>query len=267
MPPKYYLKTINNLKQQKIISTKDTILIVAGGEVDKKIFLEGGFQNIIISNLDTRLHADKFHPFTWSFQNAENLTYDDESFDFCIIHQGIHHCQIPAKALTELYRVAKKGVVMFEPYDNLLTKTGLKLGIGQEYETAAVFNNDLKYGGMNNTEIPNYIYRWRKNEIYKTIKTYNPAYNHKFIFVHDLEIPWEQLKLRKTKTYYYAAILAIPFIKLTMFLFPSQGNIFAAIILKPNKEKDLMPWLMLEEGSIVSHRKWFTKKYTQRNHI
>ena len=39
----------------------------------------------------------------------------------------------------------------------------------QEYEHAAVFYNDCVFGGVKNTPIPNFIYRWTRRDIEKTI--------------------------------------------------------------------------------------------------
>ena len=54
-----------------------------------------------------------FAPFKWSFQNAESLSFVDDSFDYVVIMpQSI--TSVPHKVLTEMYRVAKKGVLAFE---------------------------------------------------------------------------------------------------------------------------------------------------------
>ena len=102
-----------------------------------------GFTDVVISNVDTRTTSAAFAPFEWSFQDAEDLTYPDDSFDFCIVHSGLHHCKSPHEALLEMYRVSRQGVLVFEPCDNLTTRIGVWLGIGQEYEIAAVAGNRL----------------------------------------------------------------------------------------------------------------------------
>ena len=48
---------------EKRISNKDaTILICGGGLLDKDTFLNLGYTNVTLTNLDTRTSADKFSP-------------------------------------------------------------------------------------------------------------------------------------------------------------------------------------------------------------
>ena len=49
-----------------------------------------------------------------------------------------HHCHSPHRGLLEMYRVARRGVLAFEPRDTRLVRLGVRLGFGQEYEIAAV---------------------------------------------------------------------------------------------------------------------------------
>lgn len=51
----------------------------------------------------------------FSKQNAEDLTFDDYSFDFVLIKEALHHFPRPWLALYEALRVCRKGVVLLEP--------------------------------------------------------------------------------------------------------------------------------------------------------
>ena len=53
----------------------------------------------------------------YSRQNAEALTYQDRDFDFVLCKEALHHFPQPFKALYEMIRVSKKGVVLIEPTD------------------------------------------------------------------------------------------------------------------------------------------------------
>ena len=92
-------------------------------------------------------------------------------------------------ALTELVRVAKKGAIFFESYDSFTMRLLVKLKFTLEYEHAEVFYNDSKYGGVNNTEIPNYVYRWKKREVEKTINSMAPYAQHNFSYSFGYDIP------------------------------------------------------------------------------
>ena len=87
----FYADTITKLK----IPPDATILVVCGGEHDRDILMECGFTHVTISNLDERVVGDEFHPFQWFFQDAESLSFADNSFDFVFVHAGLHHCASP----------------------------------------------------------------------------------------------------------------------------------------------------------------------------
>tara|TARA_B110000438_G_C15780364_1_gene636031 strand:+ start:826 stop:1002 length:177 start_codon:yes stop_codon:yes gene_type:complete len=54
----------------------------------------------------------------------------------------------------------------------------VKLGYVADYELRAVFDNECLHGGVNNSEIPNFVYRWTENEVEKTINTFMPIGMH-----------------------------------------------------------------------------------------
>ena len=152
----------------------DSILVVAGSYNDRDVFNKLGYSNVTISNLDTRIEKDEFMPFDWSYQDAENLTYPDKSFDYVVVHEGLHHCFSPHRALLSMYSVARKGIIFFEARDSFVMQVAAYFNFTLNYEHSAVFYNDMKYGGVNNTSIPNYIYRWTEREVEKTIRSFYP---------------------------------------------------------------------------------------------
>ena len=164
-------------------------MICGGGFLDKQIFQKLKFSNVTITNVDEEKTSAEFLPYTWEFQNAQKLTYKDNSFDYVVIHAAIHHCSMPHNTLIELFRVAKKGILAFESRDSFVMKILERLNLTTTYEHGAVFYSDCMYGGVNNTEIPNYVYRWTEREIEKTINTYSPCYDHKFVYRYATAFP------------------------------------------------------------------------------
>ena len=160
-------------------------------------FMRLGFRQVTISNLDSRIKGDEFAPYPWSLQDAENLRFEDGAFDFVVVHQGLHHCYSPHRGLLEMYRVARRGVLAFEPRDTRLVRLGVKLGFGQEYEIAAVAENGLQAGGVGNSATPNFIYRWTEREIEKTIRTFNPAGRAEFRYFSALRVPKKRIRSMK----------------------------------------------------------------------
>lgn len=147
-PDPHYIDTMKKLISRGIIELDSSILVVCGGNQDREALLHIELTNVIISNLDERMTGNEFAPYNWSYQDAESITYADNSFDFTLVHWGLHHCYSPHRALLEMYRVARKGLIVFEPYDGFLTRMGTRLGFGQVYELAAVAGTGLKYGGV-----------------------------------------------------------------------------------------------------------------------
>ena len=108
----FYRSILQEGLSQGWLNQNMSILVVCGGRFDRDFLLKFGFKNVTISNLDVRMTGNEFAPYSWSFQNAENLGYQDESFDVVIVHEGLHHCSSPHKALLEMYRVSKKGILV-----------------------------------------------------------------------------------------------------------------------------------------------------------
>jgi len=260
---KFYKNVVDELISSKV----DTILICGAGNLDKNVFEELNFKNVTISNLDTRAKSTDFDPFKWSFQNAEALSFEDDSFDYVVIHAAIHHASVPHKVLTEMYRVAKKGVLAFESRDSLLMRYLEKFNLTQVYEHAAVYYNDCKFGGVNNTEIPNFVYRWTEREVEKTIQTYAPYYNHKYIYKYGAAFPCTPELEAQGKLKGAFLRFMQPFYWLFSKFFKKQQNLFSFYIEKPNKSKELFPWLTFDEKNdkIVFNKVWGEKKYKSQN--
>lgn len=63
----------------------------------------------------------------YSVENAENLSFEDDSFDFVFCKEALHHCPRPIIALYEMIRVARIGVVIIEPLDEVTLSRPAKL--------------------------------------------------------------------------------------------------------------------------------------------
>ncbi len=61
--------------------------------------------------------------------DAEHLPFRSATFDVSFVHDGLHHLVEPGRAIDEMARVARDGVVINEPADAFLTKLliGLRL--------------------------------------------------------------------------------------------------------------------------------------------
>jgi ubiquinone/menaquinone biosynthesis C-methylase UbiE len=78
---------------------------VTASDISDTLLKEAASQNLINS---------------YSEENAESLSFKDEQFDYIFCKDAYHHFPRPIKALYEMLRVAKKGVILIEPSDHLL---------------------------------------------------------------------------------------------------------------------------------------------------
>lgn len=239
---------LTNLVSKGLLSKTDRIVTVCSGQPESELFRNIDFTNITITNLDPRQTADDYRPYQWSSQNAMNLTFPDQEFDFAFVSDGLHHCSSPHRALLEMYRVAKRGIIVIESRDSLLMRLAVRLGASPEYEVGSVEFHKGKYGGVDNTDIPNYIYRWTEREFEKTVCSFDPTGKHQFIFVHGFNPPGvysnNPLARALKKTLIALLAFAIP------LLAKRQGNGFAMIALRPRVPDDLWSWLRIDSGNV-----------------
>jgi SAM-dependent methyltransferase len=255
----FYSETLRRLLNDGWMGVDSSVLVVCGAGYDRDVFHGLGFRRVTISNLDSRLDSltdgSEFAPYPWSLQDVESLGFEDGAFDFVIVHQGLHHCHSPHRGLLEMYRVARVGVLAFEPRDTKLVRLGVRLGFGQEYEIAAVAGNGLKAGGVGNSATPNFIYRWTEREIEKTIRTFSPAGRSEFRYFSALRVPKERMLSMKNRLVSGSLQALLPLVRLFAKVFPRQSNCFAFAI---TKVRELHPW-MTDEATV--NAEWVRQRY------
>ena len=227
-----------------------SILVVAGGANDRDVLHRLGFVNVVLSNLALNMNPADVSPFRWSRQDVEALNYVEGEFDFVVVHAGLHHCRSPHRGLLEMYRVARKAVVAFEPPDNLAVRAMMRIGLAQTYENAAVRSNDGKGGGVNNTATPNFVYRFTEREIEKAVQSFAPIAHHRFNYAYGYDEPTPEF-IGKRGIKHGAVRLLMPLYRLLGLCFPKQGNLFAFRIGKPKLPEDLLPWLVVKDGIMM----------------
>jgi SAM-dependent methyltransferase len=241
----FYEETLTRLHADGVLRREMSALVVCGGEADRDVFLQLGFRDVTISNLAGG-SEEAFEPYRWALQDAEDLSYDDESFDLVAVSGGLHHCRSPHRALLEMYRVARETVFVLESRDSLLMRAAVGLGVADEYELTAVAAHECSSGGVRDTSTPNYVYRWTEREVEKAIASQAPHVRHRIRFFHELELPFSVLGLRYGRPGELAARVAEPALGLVARVFPSQANLFAFCISKPALPRDLQPWMRLD---------------------
>ncbi|MBD1169055.1 hypothetical protein IDH01_01085 [Pelagibacterales bacterium SAG-MED08] len=211
----------------KFISNKDSqILVLGAGTLDQNIFNEIGYKNVTFSNIENS--NEKGLNF---YNNIHNIKINSNTYDYCVAHACIHHSSKPHLAILELYRVCSKGALIIEANDSLISRLACKFNFSEEYEISAVKKNKTK-GGVDNTNIPNYVYRWTEREIIKLLNSYRPDLKHRIFFDYGHHIKF--IKSRIIKFLF----------DIFFFIFKKQKNLLAIYIKKNNENLEYNDWIL-----------------------
>lgn len=105
---------------------------------------------------------------SFSKQNAENLDFESNSFDYVLIKETLHHLPRPWLAIYESFRVCKKGVIIIEPndpypYSNILRIFFIKLkNLLKKFLGKKVYKDEYGF-----EEVGNFIYTINIRELEK----------------------------------------------------------------------------------------------------
>jgi hypothetical protein len=229
------------------VDVTQPVLVIGGGPEDLQILSACGFDQIVLTNIDSPESA----------LDAENIAMPDDTYPLVFAHAVLHHCRCPQKAVGEMVRVAKKTVFFIEPNESWALRLLVRMSLSFPYEIAAVADNGYINGGMRNGPIPNYIYRWSERELRKSVFAYHPE---RLFDIHahaywDFYANERELLLREESRVAELARTVGPHNLLALLHFVqrlfngfgplrAQGNKFFAAITK----KDLQPWITSENG-------------------
>jgi SAM-dependent methyltransferase len=234
-----YASALDALLREGALSPNDSVLVVCGGAFDRDAFLARAFANVTISNL--ALHRDSScDPYPWRRLDAEDLAVPDQSYDWAVVHMGLHHCASPHRGLNEMMRVARKGVLVMENRDSLTIRLAVKVGLTRDYEIEPVaLDPNHASGGWRNGGIPNFVYRWTEWEVTKTAESARPGEVNDFRFFYGLRLPTYRIAM-SPRPVQLIAKAGFVVVRGIFKLFPKQGNEFAFAIIRTGKPK---PWM------------------------
>jgi hypothetical protein len=256
----FYAKTLNRLRHSGHLLSNDKILILAGGNYDRQVFLENNFKNVTISNLDYHCGHDDYSPYEWKKLDAESIAEEAISYDWVIIHAGLHHLAVPALGVCEMLRVARKGILCIESRDSIFMKLAIYLGLTSEYELEPVYLSGGQFGGYRYGPIPNYVYRWTEREFEKTVNSFIPTHKHTFFYYYGYSVPVERFSMAKNPLYKIIGIGLAKIVNFLEVLIPKQGNKFAFAVLKQTQKN---PWLT---SDLSFDQTYLSKKYDKQKY-
>lgn len=108
-------KCLSHTKQRKWLTIGD-----GRYGLDAIRMQRNGFEDVTATDIDAALLDASFSVGTLksiSEEDAENLSFGDNSFDYVLCKESYHHFSRPMLALYEMLRVASKAVVLVEPQD------------------------------------------------------------------------------------------------------------------------------------------------------
>lgn len=168
-----YAAILRRLLDTGVIERTDRILVQFAGEFDQAVARELGLVHCTFSNLAPDSPSSRLAG--GSAGDAHAMGLPDGSFDHVVGHAGLHHCSRPHQALHEMYRIARRTVVAVENQDSPLMRVACRLGLAGVYEHDAVRDGGGTTGGVDGTGTPNFVYRWTRREVVKTVSSFDPA--------------------------------------------------------------------------------------------
>lgn len=193
-----------------------SVLVVCGGVGGEAMFfIKAGFNNVTLSDFSEnslKIAQESIPKIKTLLLNAENINLTNNSYDLVIVQDGLHHLPRPALGFTEMLRVAKRAIIVIEPYESLI---GNLIGTTWEVQGSAV----------------NFVYRWNRKMVEQTVKSYLLK-DYNFIKVFRF---WDHnLTIRKLVNKFPNKIQL--FLAKTIYLFLSvinfSGNMMVAIVAK-----------------------------------
>lgn len=181
---------------------------------------------------------------SFSMQNAEQLSYGDDQFDYLLCKEAYHHFPRPYAALYEMIRVAKKGIVVIEPQDPVSKMPGLLFFLNIFSAVKSKFANLLWKNRFSYEPVGNFVYKISEREMEKfaaglnlplvAFKKINP--NFYFKGADDIVCSLKNTKFRKV---YFKKKLIDALVKIK--LIPSQ--VLSTIVFKEVPDEALLKGL------------------------
>ena len=166
------LPLLNNNKKNKWLTIGD-----GRYGIDAQ-YLQQYSDNVVASDITgerLKIAKEKGYINEYSVQNAERMTFEDNSFDFILCKETYHHLPRPAIAVYEMLRVAKKGIVFIEPNDENIIIPQTQSFSSAFFWLKQSFKNLIKkqmkkpayYNQGNYEDVGNYVYSISEREIEK----------------------------------------------------------------------------------------------------
>ena len=123
-------------------------------------------------------------------------------------------------------------------------RLAVRVGMADAYELAAVTDQGYRTGGLDNTSVPNHVYRWTEAEVVKTLRSYDPTGEPRIEFRYGLRLPTAEATGRRRRHGRTAGQACF-----APALCPVQAPVQPAVRHRP-PPTELYPWLHLVGGEV-----------------
>jgi SAM-dependent methyltransferase len=252
-------KVLRNCVYSMGIDLLSDVLVVGGSAEDGRTLHRIGFTRVTLSNLLDPRPSEQADLDDAKMQqavrvDAEAMELADNSYDVVLAHEMLHHCRSPHKALLEMLRISRRHVILLEPNNSFAMRLLVKLRFSFPYELPAVIASGFQTGGVRDSNIPNYIYRWNAMDVYQTAASYLAESEFDLYTREYWDFNIDEVELRRRSETRIGSVTKIlsPGVFLTgLHCFQAivnhipwlgrQGNKFFACI---RKRDELRPWLI-----------------------
>ena len=260
----HFEKALQNCVHSMGLDLMSDVLVVGGSAEDGRTLRRVGFTRVTLSNLldprpseqadldDSEMHTVRV--------DAEAMELANNSYDLVLAHEVLHHCRSPHKALLEMLRVSRRHVILLEPNSSIALHALLRFRFSFPYELPAVIASGFQTGGVRDSSIPNYIYRWNAADVYQTTASYLAEFQFDLYtrVYWDFNVDEEELRRRSETRIGSVTKILGPRVFLTGLhrfqavanripLLARQGNKFFGCI---RKRSELKPWLIQKGDEI-----------------
>ena len=248
-------RTMKRLEEQGVIAAPDSFLVVFGGDFDFALFDTLDYRNVELSSIGAgEITQINGHDSSRMLLDACDLPYEDGSYDHVFAHAGIHHASRPHQAVCEMYRVASKSVIFFEAQDSLAMRALAHLNLISTYEWNAIVDSGYQRGGVDDSTVPNYVYRWTPREIEKLVRSLDPAHVPQIEVFREWSLYYRRFSRRLRST--PLRLLPTPLLEMGFKIADTvvnsvaraQGNMFGICINK--NPSGLQPWLRTKADKV-----------------
>ena len=220
----------------KFLHKGKSILVLGASSDEASLFHKLQFKRVTLSNIDlAQLRGAEKYKFKKKKIDFRSLfKIKNNSYDYVVVHASIHHTSRPHNILIEMYRIAKYGILIIESNDSFIMRLSVRLNFSENFEKSSLNENNY-VGGVDGSNIPNYVYRWTEREVKKLFYSYQPDKEINIFFNYENNIYNQNLSNNLIKKIIITS--SYIFLKIIFFLFQKQQNLMSIYIDKKNYKK------------------------------